>query len=343
MEQRGSARLRAAVVLVVVGASTVLSACGLILGFDEFDRVEGERPEQAFTTSGQGGAGGETPAVTTGGGMGGAGGMGGSGGTLLTNGSPCAMGAECSSALCVDGVCCDTACDTLCTACTAALKSFGADGVCEPIVGGNDPQDECADETGTNACGQNGSCDGSGACQLVAINTSCGVMTGCMNGVESGGDFCDGTGTCMQGNTTACDPYVCEATGALCLVTCAGSTDCLSTHFCAGNTCVMDKSNGQACLAAHECQSGFCVDGFCCNTACSGLCQACAAALTPSQNGVCANIDAGLDPANECANPSDCVLGNCNGTGMCANQNAPNGTPCSGGNGFCSGGICTGL
>src|SRR6185436_20557734 len=28
------------------------------------------------------------------------------------------------------------------------------------------------------------------------------------------------------------------------------------------------KVNGQACACANDCESGFCVDGVCCNTAC---------------------------------------------------------------------------
>src|SRR4051794_2508881 len=32
---------------------------------------------------------------------------------------------------------------------------------------------------------------------------------------------------------------------------------------------------GETCTSADECDSGFCVDGVCCNTACDGQCQAC--------------------------------------------------------------------
>lgn len=326
----------AALVFCLGAALSAASGCELIASADRsLIGAAGAGGGQG----GAGGAGGEEP-MTTGGGMAGMAGMGGSGGMLSTNGTPCTAAGECQSGFCVDGVCCDTACDGTCVACTAALKGIGNDGACEPIVGGNDPQDECADETGTNACGQNGNCDGVGACQFVAVNTTCGTPAGCVSGVENEGDICDGAGTCMAGNTTTCDPYVCDAAGALCLVTCASSTDCLSTHFCAGNTCVMDKPMGQACAAADECQSGFCVDGFCCNTACNGLCQACAAAMTPSPNGTCANIDAGTDPGTECADPSECVLSVCN-AGACANQNAPNGSACTMGGTTCMNGTCT--
>ena len=51
-----------------------------------------------------------------------------------------------------------------------------------------------------------------------------------------------------------------------------------------------------------ECSSGFCVGGVCCNTACTGTCQACTTALTGSANGTCASITAGTAaPAGQCA------------------------------------------
>ena len=35
------------------------------------------------------------------------------------------------------------------------------------------------------------------------------------------------------------------------------------------------QANGQACGCAGDCQSGFCVDGVCCNSACTETCKAC--------------------------------------------------------------------
>ena len=34
-------------------------------------------------------------------------------------------------------------------------------------------------------------------------------------------------------------------------------------------------ANGAVCTAGGECSSGFCVDGVCCNSACTGACEAC--------------------------------------------------------------------
>ena len=55
------------------------------------------------------------------------------------------------------------------------------------------------------------------------------------------------------------------------------------------------KSKGEACSASTptDCQSGFCVDGVCCNSACPGTCQTCNLA---GSLGTCANIPSGSPP-----------------------------------------------
>ena len=35
------------------------------------------------------------------------------------------------------------------------------------------------------------------------------------------------------------------------------------------------KAAGAACGAPGECANGLCVDGYCCNSGCTGLCEAC--------------------------------------------------------------------
>jgi hypothetical protein len=58
------------------------------------------------------------------------------------------------------------------------------------------------------------------------------------------------------------------------------------------------KGVGTACTAASACQSGFCVDGVCCQEACKDTCASCA--LTKSA-GLCVGYPEGTDPENECA------------------------------------------
>lgn len=73
----------------------------------------------------------------------------------LSNGTPCADGAECGSGFCVDGVCCDSPCDAgLCEACAVATGASN-DGTCSGLTGA-----ACDDG---NACTQVDLCD-VGAC-----------------------------------------------------------------------------------------------------------------------------------------------------------------------------------
>src|SRR5688572_26032504 len=74
----------------------------------------------------------------------------------------------------------------------------------------------------------------------------------------------------------------------------------------------------------------FCVDGVCCDTPCSGTCEACTAALKGSgPDGVCGPIAAGADPQDECAVQGEASCGfdgNCDGAGACSRYAA--GTLC---------------
>jgi len=72
--------------------------------------------------------------------------------TKLANGALCAANVECQGNNCVDGVCCDNACNTLCKSCNVA----GSAGTCTNIPNGTDPNNECM--------GGTPSCNGSGAC-----------------------------------------------------------------------------------------------------------------------------------------------------------------------------------
>jgi MYXO-CTERM domain-containing protein len=92
---------------------------------------------------------------------------------------------------------------------------------------------------------------------------------------------------------------------------------------------LFSSANGTPCNNGSQCTSGFCADGFCCNTACGGLCQACSAAKTGGANGTCGNVTVATDPDNECALQSvlSCgTTGVCDGAGAC--QLYANGSVC---------------
>ncbi|MDC3985232.1 hypothetical protein [Polyangium jinanense] len=257
--------------------------------------------------------------------------------TLGVNGVSCQTGATCESGACVDGVCCDTACNGTCVACTAAKKGAGVDGACGPVATGADPDSECA-EQGASTCGTTGSCNGAGACAMHAQGTSCGAV--CV-GDAAQSNACNGTGTCTAaGASTNCAPYACVA-GA-CNTTCAADGDCAAGNVCVAGVCGKLAPNGAACSSDVWCQSGACVDGVCCNTACTGLCEACTAAKKGvGADGVCGPIASGTDPENECALEAagSCGQnGQCNGAGAC--QLHPQGTSC--GASLCQGTVVKG-
>ncbi len=75
-------------------------------------------------------------------------------------GEACAAASECGSGYCVDGVCCDVACDGECAACDLA----GSVGTCAPRAAGTDDEAECGA----------GVCDGAGACAVGATRWASG-------------------------------------------------------------------------------------------------------------------------------------------------------------------------
>jgi hypothetical protein len=101
---------------------------------------------------------------------------------------------------------------------------------------------------------------------------------------------------------------------------CCQSIDCISTLQCNDGICGV-RPNGAACSAPRDCQSGFCVDGFCCNEACTSPCRSCSFS-TP---GTCVNVGPGDSPTHGMCQQS---CGLCNGSGSCctmAQCTPPNG------------------
>ncbi len=88
------------------------------------------------------------------------------------------------------------------------------------------------------------------------------------------------------------------------------------------------KAQGAACTDSGECATaGGCVDGYCCDTACTGECTAC---NVPTHLGECRPLEAGASPAHGSCGPdlpSTCMRdGTCDGAGGCRLH--PLGTVC---------------
>jgi hypothetical protein len=244
----------------------------------------------------------------------------GAGNCKTIDGAGCNNGSDCVSGYCPsdDGVCCDSACSGLCEGCLQS-KTGMSDGTCALVTGNSDPDGECTDQ-GAASCGANGmGCRGdANACILYANTIECAAAS-CSGGVETPARNCDGAGTCTAAGSSNCGAYACNGGGSACLADCTGGgdADCAAGYYCdATDNCVAQKIDGDSCSNGSQCQSGNCPgdDGVCCDSACSGLCQACLASKTGGSDGMCDDVSDGTDPDAECSGAEDCTIG-----GLCTN------------------------
>jgi hypothetical protein len=165
--------------------------------------------------------------------------------TLKPGAQPCRTDDECQTKHCVDGVCCDSACNGRCQYCGS--------GTCL-VPAGQDPRGDCA---GDPSCG--GTCQADGSCLFPGAEKACDVCK-----------VCNQSGRCNQpprsSDDAACGASI--ACGAL-------STECrmfadLTSHRCvdvglcatpndpASCTQFSDALDGTAC-AGGVCRRGACV------------------------------------------------------------------------------------
>lgn len=220
-------------------------------------------------------------------------------------GSGCALGQECDSGFCIDGVCCDRACDGQCEACDGAEP-----GSCGPVTGApHGARVPCGGDG--SACA--GSCDGKTAegCSYpvgtVCQAGSCSPGTQGREAVAKVEALCDGSGRCPAQASQACAAFGCDAEGKLCDGPCADGSACPDGQFCAAGVCVTTLPLGDPCQGAQQCASGFCVDGYCCGSACEDRCAACD---VPGALGQCSAVRGGTHGGRP----------GCAGTGVCGAQ-----------------------
>lgn len=234
-------------------------------------------------------------------------------------GAACKLSADCALGNCIDGVCCATTCAG-CNACSGALTGK-ADGTCAPVLTGQDPHNACTDETSTKECGNDGTCDGTGACRKVSTSHVCKAAA-CEGTTFTPTSTCDGLGACTAPTPENCIPYQCATTG--CLKSCSSQSDCGATSYCkitsgTTGTCSTKNPNGTPATQGFECTSGIVADGVCCDKACTG-CNACSGApLTGTSAGTCSFVLDGQIAHNACAASGvACGLdGKCDGAGAC--------------------------
>lgn len=198
----------------------------------------------------------------------------------LAGGVSCDAAGDCSSLLCVDGVCCESACDGQCESCAAAETNAAA-GTCAPVAHGTDPAGECAELD--ERCSSR-TCDGAGACDALPSDSVC-EPAGCDadGNLVISAALCDGSGRCLPGESKPCEPGFscfegkCRAEASAKPVTepvldCASSGDCdkAAGFYCLEGRCV----SGSQCAtqqniaydahgAATSCAPSLCAAGAC--------------------------------------------------------------------------------
>lgn len=300
----------------------------------------------------------------------------------LDNGASCTGVNQCMSGACVDGICCAGACDAPCDVCDAA----GHLGECIVAPKGTSCGANACDGVSTSCplgCSANADCSNthycvSGQCVPRLVNGfGCAGADECSSGHCVDGVCCDSdclgpctacsvsmgavvNGTCQIVAGTgapSCTPYVCGGNAAECPTSCAIDSQCASGFMCNGGECVPKALDGSACNTAEHCQSGFCVDGFCCDKECASPCDVCSATLGASMNGVCSPVNGAGMPAcspyvcdgvhggcpTTCASDVNCATGYQCAESICVPAGS-NGTACSTDNqcqsGHCVAGVC---
>jgi len=108
-------------------------------------------------------------------------------------------------------------------------------------------------------------------------------------------------------NQNGCGDSHLQCTAGACALHCAGNNSCEVGYFCGSDAnCHELKPIGKECSAKSECANGApCVDGVCCESACSGSCEAC---NQPDRPGLCRPLAKGDMPQDghpSCASAGD--------------------------------------
>jgi hypothetical protein len=165
------------------------------------------------------------------------------------NGTACENGSECSTGHCVDGVCCDEACDGSCEVCSFGERDKHA-GRCRRDVEG-------VPRGGRQPCVGTGQCvgycvKGSRECFYPGAARECAPPS-CVSGLLTPARQCDGTGSCAAQPAQACPGFfACSEEPPACKTSCVSDSDCANGARCAPET-------GSCVLPGGTCRNDFSV------------------------------------------------------------------------------------
>jgi hypothetical protein len=246
-------------------------------------------------------------------------------------GETCGSQGECASAHCVDGVCCNGACEGACESCAQVP------GTCAPLADGSTGDPSCAPYL----------CDGSkeGCPTQCQANEDCASGVFCINGHCGDklppGAACSGAAQCATGYCVGgfcCGTSSCQTPPGQCQEpsgTCANGT-CSYAPKTAGASC----DDGNACTVNDTCDgSGSCAGTLKqCNTPTSQ----CQQSTGTCSNGTCSYelkpAGAACDDGNACTQGDACSnVGVCTGASLVCNSPP---SQCYAPAGACSNGKC---
>jgi MYXO-CTERM domain-containing protein len=195
----------------------------------------------------------------------------------LLAGVECTESEQCGSGFCIDGVCCESACEGTCLSCNGNTSQSGQSGKCGPAIGGTDPRNAC-NKDDAKLCGKPGVCGDDGECRSFASKgAECGGMS--CEGDSLTRKECDGFGECQPLTDTLCPPFACDSLAKSCKTKCTSDKDCSSGAVCGANgqctlgeaTCA-DKNTAKAPDGTlKKCDPYTCLNGQCRDVCASDL------------------------------------------------------------------------
>lgn len=191
----------------------------------------------------------------------------------------------------------------------ALLAAGIAIGGCAQVLG---LDDEFVEVTGGGGSGAatTSSTGNSGGSAGLPVGSPCQSAGACESNFCVDGFCCASS---CDGLCQACSGTLTGSGNGVCAAIQAGTdpnNECPGATSCSNSACLL-LANGQACSAADECDSGACADDVCCDAACDGTCESCAAALTGGADGTCAPLPDGADPEDDCPGGVLCLAGAC--------------------------------